>query len=100
MHRAYIGNTLDFYPGAHRERGILIVQAGTSTSRRGRAREREKNSFNFIRVGQEMLRITHYMYSDQRGEFLPLSRFIAPRPGKHFVDDHVTASPELPESLD
>jgi 3',5'-cyclic AMP phosphodiesterase CpdA len=97
LHRAYIGNTLDFYPGSHRERGILIVQSGTTTSRRGRVREREKNSFNCIRIGQEMLRITHYMYFDERGEFSAVSRHVAPRAGKRFVDDHVTASPDLSE---
>ena len=32
---------------------MIIVQSGTTTSRRGRAREREKNSFNLIRVGEE-----------------------------------------------
>jgi predicted phosphodiesterase len=49
LHRAYIGNSLDVYSGADREHGIIIVQSGTSTSRRGRAREREKNSLNVVR---------------------------------------------------
>ncbi len=42
LHRAYIGNSLDVYPSRNRSRGIIIVQSGTATSRRGRAREREK----------------------------------------------------------
>ncbi len=50
LHRAYIGNSLDFYPGNHRDHGIVIVQCGTTTSRRGRGREREKNSFNEISI--------------------------------------------------
>ena len=50
LHRAYIGNSLDVYPGKDRKHGIVIVQSGTSTSRRGRAREAEKNSFNWIFV--------------------------------------------------
>ncbi len=62
LHRAYVGNTLDVYPGVHPERGIVIVQSGTSTSRRGRGREREKNSFNVIDIGSETMKITHYMY--------------------------------------
>jgi 3',5'-cyclic AMP phosphodiesterase CpdA len=95
LHRAYIGNSLDIYPGAHRDRGIIIVQCGTSTSRRGRGREREKNSFNLLRVGQEMLRITHYMFFDDLGEFAPVSRHIFPRPGGRFVEDHITASPDV-----
>lgn len=87
LHRAYIGNSLDIFPGSDRKHGIIIVQCGTSTSRRGRAREREKNSFNLIRIGPTMLRVTHYMYFDDLGGFAPISRHIFPRPGKAFVDD-------------
>ncbi|MBX7168002.1 MAG: metallophosphoesterase [Pirellulales bacterium] len=86
LHRAYIGNSLDTYPGTHRERGLIVVQCGTTTSRRGRGREREKNSFNLIKIGDEMLRVTHYMYFDALGEFAPVSRHIFPRPGRRFVE--------------
>jgi 3',5'-cyclic AMP phosphodiesterase CpdA len=86
LHRGYIGNSLDVYPGVHRDRGIIVAQCGTTTSRRGRGREREKNSFNLIKVGDEMLRITHYMYFDALGEFAPVSRHIFPRPGRSFVE--------------
>jgi 3',5'-cyclic AMP phosphodiesterase CpdA len=79
LHRAYIGNSLDVYPSWHRQRGIIIVQSGTSTSRRGRAREREKNSFNLIRVARRAIRITHYMYFSEAGGFAPLSRHLFPR---------------------
>jgi 3',5'-cyclic AMP phosphodiesterase CpdA len=84
LHRAYIGNSLDVYPGAHREHGIIIVQAGTATSRRGRAREREKNSFNLIRVGEDFVRVTHYMYFDDVDGFAPISRHIFPRFGTRY----------------
>ena len=86
LHRAYIGNTLDIYAGRHRERGIIVVQCGTTTSRRGRGREREKNSFNLIKIGPEMLRITHYMYFSEVGEFAPLSRHIFTRHGRPFLE--------------
>ena len=79
LHRAYIGNTLDFYPGVHRERGIVIVQSGTSTSRRGRGREREKNSFNVIDIDAETMKITHYMYFSTDARFVPESRHLFPR---------------------
>jgi 3',5'-cyclic AMP phosphodiesterase CpdA len=85
MHRAYIGNSLDLYPGPDRDHGIIIVQSGTSTSRRGRAREREKNSFNLVRVGDEVVRVTHYMFFDDPGGFAPVSRHIFPRPGLHYL---------------
>jgi len=88
LHRAYIGNSLDIYPGNHRDRGIIIVQCGTSTSRRGRAREREKNSFNMIMLGQQVVHITHYMYFDEADGFEPVSRHFFPRPGQHKLTDH------------
>jgi 3',5'-cyclic AMP phosphodiesterase CpdA len=84
LHRAYIGNSLDVYPGQDRDHGIIIVQSGTSTSRRGRAREREKNSFNLIRIGDEVIRITHYMFFDDAGGFAPVSRHIFPRAGRRY----------------
>lgn len=84
LHRAYIGNSLDVYPGRDRDRGIIIVQSGTTTSRRGRAREREKNSFNLIRLDEKMIRITHFIYDDADDAFSPSSRHIFPRPGRSF----------------
>lgn len=79
LHRAYIGNSLDFYPGAKRNRGITIVQCGTSTSRRGRGREKEKNSFNVIDVGGHDFLITHFMYFDDVHGFVPQSEHRYPR---------------------
>lgn len=86
LHRAYIGNSLDFYPGNHRDRGIVIAQSGTSTSRRGRGREREKNSFNLIGIEADMFQITQFMYFEQDRQFAPSSRYLYPRPGRRFVD--------------
>lgn len=85
LHRAYIGNSLDVYPGNHRDRGIIIVQCGTSTSRRGRGKEREKNSFNLITIETHMVHVMHYMFFEEDGEFAPLSRHTFPRPGRRFV---------------
>ncbi|HSJ29789.1 MAG TPA: metallophosphoesterase [Longimicrobiales bacterium] len=87
LHRAYIGNSLDVYPGRDREHGIIIVQSGTTTSRRGRAREREKNTLNLVRIGEDRIRITHYMYFDDLFGFAPISRHVFPRPGRHYLDD-------------
>jgi 3',5'-cyclic AMP phosphodiesterase CpdA len=77
LHRAYIGNSLDIYPGADRSRGIVIAQSGTTTSRRGRAREQARNSFNVIRVHSDALEITHWMRFD--GVFRPFSHHRFPR---------------------
>lgn len=80
QHRAYVGNSLDVYAGADREHGIIIVQCGTSTSRRGRAREREKNSFNWVQLTERSIRILHYMYFTQRGDFALTSQHEFARP--------------------
>lgn len=77
LHRAYIGNSLDVYPGQDRNRGVVIVQSGTTTSHRGRAREREKNSFNVLRIGDEAIRVTHWMRFP--GGFRPFSEHHFPR---------------------
>jgi 3',5'-cyclic AMP phosphodiesterase CpdA len=98
LHRAYIGNSLDVYPGADRQHGIIIVQSGTTTSRRGRAREREKNSFNLIRVSDESVRITHYMFFDDAGGFAPVSRHIFPRSDRQYFAE--PPSTDGQESLD
>ncbi len=81
LHRAYIGNSLDFYSGDHRERGIIIVQCGTTTSRRGRGREKEKNSFNLLEFNTEQVKITHYIYFSEEERFAPVSIHLFPKPG-------------------
>jgi 3',5'-cyclic AMP phosphodiesterase CpdA len=93
LHRAYVGNSLDVYAGKDRNRGIVIVQSGTTTSRRGRAREREKNSFNWIRITEESIRITHFMYFDDAGGFAPFSRHIYPRADRQYFAEPVEANP-------
>lgn len=82
LHRGYIGNSLDIYPKANEHHGVIIVQCGTSTSRRGRAREREKNSFNLVKISGEEIQATHFMYFDDVGTFEPISRSTFPRAGK------------------
>ena len=94
LHRAYIGNSLDVYSGADREHGIVIVQSGTSTSRRGRAREREKNSLNVVRVDARNIRVTHYMYFDDVQDFVPTSRHQFFRRGRPALDAEGQAQAE------
>jgi 3',5'-cyclic AMP phosphodiesterase CpdA len=87
LHRAYIGNSLDLYPGRDREHGIIIVQSGTTTSRRGRVREREKNSLNLLRIVDDRVRVTHYMYFDELLGFAPISRHVFPRAGRRYLTE-------------
>jgi 3',5'-cyclic AMP phosphodiesterase CpdA len=84
LHRAYIGNSLDLYPGLDKDHGIIIVQV----------REREKNSFNLIRITDEVIRITHYMFFDHTGGFASVSRHIFPRSHVAFFSDSVTTAQE------
>jgi len=88
LHRAYIGNSLDVYPSKDRSGGIIIVQCGTTTSQRGRAREREMNSFNLIQVDDELVHVTHYMHFHELDNFAPVSRHIFPRRSRHYFTDH------------
>ena len=82
LHRSYIGSSLDFFPGHHRDRGVIIVQCGTTTSNRGKGREQDKNTFNLVDVESQTFTVTHFMNYKWAGEFAPLSKHIFPRQGK------------------
>ncbi|MEZ5490968.1 MAG: metallophosphoesterase [Gammaproteobacteria bacterium] len=83
LHRAYIGNSLDFFPHK-RDRGVIIVQCGTTTSSRGTGREKDENTFNVIDAGPDTLVVTHFIYYEAEGKFAPLSKHIFPRRGRPF----------------
>jgi 3',5'-cyclic AMP phosphodiesterase CpdA len=100
LHRAYIGNSLDVYPGEDRDHGIVIVQSGTTTSRRGRAREQARNSFNVVRIAEDHLEITHFMYFEDLGRFAPFSMHAYPRRGSRYFARDPFQSPMLLRQLD
>ena len=79
LHRSYVANSLDVRPGEEGGHGIVIAHSGTTTSRRGRARERNKNSFNLIGIARDHMVITHHMYADGEGGFVPVRRHTFPR---------------------
>jgi 3',5'-cyclic AMP phosphodiesterase CpdA len=84
LHRSYIGNSLDFFPGHHPERGVIIVQCGTTTSSRGKGRERGENTFNLIEASTETLTVTHYLYFEGANKFAAISKHVFPRQGRSF----------------
>jgi 3',5'-cyclic AMP phosphodiesterase CpdA len=84
LHRAYIGNSLDVYQGEDRERGVVVVQSGTTTSRRGRARERAKQSFNMVRLSRDRMEVVHYMLFEAAEGFAPFSAHVFPRHPRHW----------------
>lgn len=87
LHRAYVGNSLDIYPGADRRHGIIIVQCGTTTSRRGRGKERNMNSFNVIRADDDHLDIAHHMYFPELDTFAPVSQHRFPRQVRQYLGE-------------
>jgi 3',5'-cyclic AMP phosphodiesterase CpdA len=90
LHRAYIVNSLDVRPGRQRDQGVVIVHSGTTTSARGRARERLKNSLNVIRVSDRFLDVSHHLHHSDRGEFAPLSRHLFPRRPAALLPEELT----------
>ncbi len=93
LHRGYIGNSLDVYRSKTPGSGIIVVQSGTTTSRRGRAQEREKNSFNLVQIGPDVTLVTHFMYFHEVEGFAPISRHTFPRRHRHYLDTHVAGEP-------
>ncbi len=88
LHRAYVGNSLDVFAGSARDAGIVVVHCGTSTSRRGRGFEREKNSFNWIELRPQELRVDHFIYFSDGKRFEPTSRHTFARPAaRRLADD-------------
>jgi len=85
LHRAYIANSLDTYPREDGRHGIVIAHSGTTTSRRGRARERNKNSFNLIGIAGDHMVISHYIYVDEEGAFVPVGTHAFPRRTERFL---------------
>jgi 3',5'-cyclic AMP phosphodiesterase CpdA len=93
LHRSYIGNSLDFFPGNRRDRGIIILQCGTSTSSRGRGRERNENTFNLVDISPQRITVVHYMYFEAHKTFTPVSQHQFPRLGSPFEPEACTSTP-------
>lgn len=77
IHVSYIGNTLDVLPNLRQ--GTVICQSGTTTSRRGKGRERGKNSFNIIEIDDQAIRISQHLYLEDAGRFGTVAEHIFPR---------------------
>ena len=76
-HQSHAESSKDIYPDSKRH--IMLVQAGTVASLRGRGHERLKNSFNWIDISARQIRVTHYIYSDHARRFLPSAAHVAHR---------------------
>ena len=58
---------------------MVILHSGTTTSRRGRGGEREKNSCNWIRIDGKSMIVSHYRWHHNLERFAEHSRHWYPR---------------------
>jgi len=94
LHRAYIGDSLNFYPGLRSgHQGVIIVQCGTTTSSRGRGRERERNTLNTIEITPQSVHVTHFMYFDDSNRFESISNHDFARRGQRVDARQFTNTP-------
>jgi 3',5'-cyclic AMP phosphodiesterase CpdA len=77
LHQAYIGNSEEFYPKGRPP--VVILHSGTTTSKRGRGSEREKNTCNWIRIGAETITVSHLRWEAPLERFAEHSRHVYPR---------------------
>lgn len=77
LHQAYIGNSEEFYPKGRPP--VVILHSGTTTSRRGRGGEREKNTCNWIRVDGRSIVVSQYRWHPKLERFAEHSRHWYPR---------------------
>lgn len=77
IHVSYVGTTLDVRPDLRQ--GTIICQSGTTTSRRGKGRERGKNSYNVIEIDDTVIRIGQHMFLEDAGQFVAIAEHIFPR---------------------
>ncbi|NJN16810.1 MAG: metallophosphoesterase [Oscillochloris sp.] len=77
IHVSYVGNTLDV--ARDLRQGTIVCQCGTTTSRRGYGREHGKNSCNLIEIDERVIRVSHLLYFEEAGRFVPVSEHSFPR---------------------
>lgn len=77
LHQAYIGNSEEFYPKGRPP--VVILHSGTTTSNRGRAGERERNTCNWIQLDDSSMIVSHYRWHPELTRFAEHSRHWYPR---------------------
>jgi 3',5'-cyclic AMP phosphodiesterase CpdA len=63
LHVSHAASSKDLYPSL--ERHIVLVQAGTATTTRGRGHERDANSFNLVEVRASEIAVSHLLYGEE-----------------------------------
>jgi len=77
LHQAYIGNSEEFYPKGRPP--VVILHSGTTTSNRGRAGERERNTCNWIAADARSMVVSHHRWHPELDRFAEHSRHWYPR---------------------
>ena len=77
QHQAYIGSSEEFYPAGRPP--VVILHSGTTTSSRGRAGERERNTCNWIGVEKDSMLVSHLRWQPDTERFAEQSRHWYPR---------------------
>lgn len=77
LHQSFIGNSEEFYPKGRPP--VVILHSGTTTSNRGRAGERDKNTCYWIRVEEESMLVSNYRWEPTLHRFAEHSRHWYPR---------------------
>ncbi len=77
LHQAYIGNSEEFYPKGRPP--VVILHSGTTTSNRGRAGERERNTCNWIAADLASMVVSHLRWHPELERFAEHSRHWYPR---------------------
>ncbi len=79
LHRAYVGSSIDAAPGPGPRARVLAVHSGTTTSSRGRARERGRNSYNLLRIDDQVIEVVPHLLDPEAGRFAPTALHRFPR---------------------
>lgn len=77
LHQTWIGDTEAYYPS--RRWPVLLLHSGTTTSGRGRGKEKRRNTCNWVRIHDHEIEITHLLWDQGSGAFSPQSRHMFPR---------------------
>lgn len=93
-HQAFVATSEEFYPSGRAP--VIILHAGTTTSHRGRGSEADQNTFNWVRVEEQVVAVSHYRWHSLAEEFVETSRHLFPR---RSCDPYCLQEEHLPKGL-
>jgi 3',5'-cyclic AMP phosphodiesterase CpdA len=93
QHQTYIGSSEDFYPQGLPP--VIILHSGTTTSSRGRAGERHRNTCNWIEVDARSMVVSTFAWQPELERFAEQNRHHYPRrqAPPYIIEGRVTETP-------